>query len=196
MNPPANPPTTPEPGSSGSATGPQPDRAPTTTVGLGILRVTLAGTALFSLLGLAAALRQDDLTSAYVAVSLLEFFVGIVVFVLAFLRAVDRSRTEAIGIGGLFFASGSTPRRVQATLMGSLAVQVVVSITVASVHPYTGLAFGVLAPMWALGFAGLWVAAYGTFPERSPEPTMAARRDAARRSHRDSAPKKTSDDEE
>ena len=164
--------------------------------GRGILRATVSGTAAFSLWGLAAALMPDALTSPYVALSLFEFFVGIVVFVLAFLRAIDRSRTEAIGIGGLFFASGSSPKRVQLILVGSLTVQVVVSIVVASFHLYTGLAFGVLAPMWALGFTGLWVGAYGTFPERPPEPTMSARRDAARRTHRNSAPKKSANDAE
>jgi hypothetical protein len=164
--------------------------------GSGILRATVIGTVVFSALGLAAALMPDALTSPYVALSLFEFFVGIVVFVLAFLRAIDRSRTEAIGIGGLFFASGSAPKRVQFILVGSLTVQVVVSIVVASFHLYTGLAFGVLAPMWALGFTGLWVGAYGTFPERAPEPTMSARRDAARRTHRDSAPKKSANDGE
>lgn len=164
--------------------------------GRGILRTTIAGTAVFTVLGVAAALVPDALTAPYLALSLFEFFVGIVVFILAFLRAVDRSRTEAIGIGGLFFASGSAPKRVQAVFLVSLAVQVVVSVVVASFHLYTGLAFGVLAPMWALGFTGLWVAAYGTFPDRAPEPTMAARRDAARQAHRDSAAKKSVNDQE
>ena len=175
---------------------PQPSGDLDQPTGRGILRATVVGTAAFSLLGLAAALLPDALTSAYVALSLFEFFVGIVVFVLAFFRAIDRSRTEAIGIGGLFFASGSAPKRVQVILVGSLAVQVIISIVVASFHLYTGLAFGVLAPMWALGFTGLWVGAYGTFPERAPEPTMSARRDAARRTHRDSAPKKSTNDGE
>ena len=195
-NSPTNSPSNPEQAGGDSPSITQPGVVETPIAGRGILRATLIGTVAFSVLGLAAALRQDDFTAAYVAISLFGFFVGIIVFVLAFLRAVDRSRTEAIGIGGLFFASGSAPKRVQATLMGSLAVQVAVSIAVASVHLYTALAFGVLAPMWALGFTGLWVAAYGTFPERAPEPTMAARRDAARRSHRDSAPKKSTNTEE
>lgn len=164
--------------------------------GQGILRATMLGAGVFALLGVAAALAPDSLTSAYVIVSLVEFFVGIVVFALAFLRAIDRSRTEAIGIGGLFFASGSSPKRVQFVLMISLVVQVVVSIAVASFHLYTALAFGVLAPMWALGFTGLWVAAYGTFPDRTPEPTLSARRDASRRAHKDAAPKKSSNDAE
>lgn len=163
------------------------------TMGSGIVRTTVIGVAVFAVLGLGAAI-WESMTGAYVVVSLLQFFIGVVVFVLAFLRAIDRSRTEAIGIGGLFFGSGSTPKRVQLILMLSLTVQVVVSIVVASIHLYTALAFGVLAPMWALGFTGLWVAAYGRFPQRAPEPTLAARRDAARRTHRESAPRKHTND--
>ena len=60
---------------------------------------------------------------------------------------------------------------VQRALVGSLVVQCVVAVVVASVRLYSPMAFGILAPMWALGFTGLWVAAYGTFPERTPEPT-------------------------
>jgi len=164
--------------------------------GTGILRTTIAGTVVFVVLGLAASVFQGALTGAYVALSLFEFFIGVVVFGLAFFRAIDRSRTEAIGIGGLFFASGSAPKRVQLILMVSLSVQVVMSIVVASLHLYTGLAFGVLAPMWALGFSGLWVAAYGTFPERTPELSRAGRRDEARRVHKQSAPKHSANDAE
>jgi len=164
--------------------------------GTGILRITVAGTLVFVVLGLAASMFQGALTGAYVALSLFEFFIGVVVFGLAFFRAIDRSRTEAIGIGGLFFASGSAPKRVQLILMVSLTVQVVMSIVVASLHLYTGLAFGVLAPMWALGFSGLWVAAYGTFPERTPELSRAGRRDEARRVHKQSAPKNSANDAE
>ena len=78
--------------------------------GTGILRITVAGTLVFVVLGLAASMFQGALTGAYVALSLFEFFIGVVVFGLAFFRAIDRSRTEAIGIGGLFFASGSAPK--------------------------------------------------------------------------------------
>ncbi len=170
--------------------------SPPVIAGTGILRATVVGTVVFVLLGLVASIFQGALTGAYVAVSLIEFFVGMVVFGLAFFRAIDRSRTEEIGIGGLFFASGSAPKRVQAILMISLAVQVVVSIVVASLHLYTGLAFGVLAPMWALGFTGLWVAAYGTFPQRTPELSRAGRREEARRVHKQSAPKKPADNAE
>ena len=94
-------------------TSPAPDiQGMAATAGRGILSTTVVGTALFTIIGLGAAVWQDSLTTFYVAISLLEFFVGVAVFALAFLRAVDRSRTESIGIGGLFFASGSAPKRV------------------------------------------------------------------------------------
>ena len=164
--------------------------------GTGILRATVGGTVVFVVVGFAAAIVQGALTGVYVALSLFEFLIGMIVFALAFFRAVDRSRTEAIGIGGLFFASGSAPKRVQVTLMVSLTVQVIASIVVASLHLYSALAFGVLAPMWALGFTGLWVAAYGTFPERTPVLSRVGRRVEASRVHKQSAPKKAADDAE
>lgn len=170
-----------------TTTDPTPSPDASAMIGSGLVKITVGGSAVFAVLGLAASMFDGALTGAYVIVSLVEFFLGMVVFALAFLRAVDRSRTEEIGIGGLFFASGSAPRRVQLVLVGSLVLQIVVSIVVASLHLYTALAFGVLAPMWALGLTGLWVAVHGTFPERTPEPTRSGRRDAARRAHRRSS---------
>ena len=156
--------------------------------GSGLIRLSVVGTALFCLLGGLAAALPDTFTAAFVILSLLEFLAGMVAFVLAYLRAVDRSRTEAIGIGGLYFGAGAAPRRVQVLLMGSLTVQLVVSIIVAALRPYTPLAFGVLAPMWALGLAGMWVAAHGTFPARTPELTRAAQREADKERHRAASP--------
>ena len=160
----------------------------TVPAGSALIRTSLAGTALFTVLAVLAAAFPDVFAGPFVVVSLLQFLAGTIVFVLAFLRAVDRSRTEAIGVGGLFFAAGTAPVRVQWALLTSLAVQVVVAVTVAAIRPYTPLAFGILAPMWALALTGLWVAVHGTFPARTPEPTRAGRRDADRRAHRGSRP--------
>lgn len=160
---------------------PDPESA---TKGGGIVRATVIGTLVFLVVGVLGVVAPSAFTVPFIVVSLGEFFVGSVVFVLAFLRAVDRSRTETIGIGGLFFGIGSTPGRLQRLLVGSLLVQVVASIVFASVRVYTAMAFGILAPMWALAFTGLWAAAYGTFPAREPEPTRTGLRDAERRAHR------------
>ena len=162
--------------------GTEPSEATSAIRGVGLLRLSWLVTAIFTVLAVAAVL-VDPLVPLFVVVSLLMFAVGCAVFVLAFLRAVDRSRTETIGIGGLFFGAGTAPGRVQAVLMGSLAVEVVVAVAVAILRPYTALAFGTLAPMYGLGLAGLWVALFGVFPARAPELTRAGRRDADRAAH-------------
>ncbi|MDZ7734005.1 MAG: SRPBCC family protein [Acidimicrobiia bacterium] len=80
-----------------------------------------------------------------------------------------RSRTDAIGIGGLFFLQGTAPRRVQVRLLVPLGVQVVVALVAASVRIYTPLAFGLLVPVLGLGLAGLWERRHGTL--RTPRLT-------------------------
>ena len=55
-------------------------------------------------------------------------------------------------------------------LLGALAVQVVVAVATAAVHPFTSQAFAVLAPMFGLGMAGLWGARYGHFEARTTDP--------------------------
>lgn len=148
------------------------------TSGSGIVLMSMIGTAVFTIAGVLAAAFMGGFMAAYVVISLIQFAVGVLVFALAFLRAVDRSREQTIGVGGLFFGSGSVPRPVQRRLVGSLIVQVVVSIAVASSRVYTALAFGVVAPMWALGLTGLWAAAYGTFPDREFDPRLDRGRDS------------------
>jgi hypothetical protein len=150
------------------------------TAGQPIVRASLLGTAVFTVLA-ALAVAVDAVVPVFVGVSLLMFAAGCVVFVAAFLAAVDRSRTETIGIGGLFFGAGSTPGRVQLLLMGSLAVEVAVGVAAAVIRLYTAVAFGTLAPMWALGLAGLWTARHGRFPVHAPELTRAGQREVERR---------------
>ena len=69
---------------------------------------------------------------------------------------------------GLFFLAGCAPRRAQVHLMAALAVQVVVALVAAALHPFTPLAFGTLVPMVGLGFSGLWSVRHGLFPPRVP----------------------------
>ena len=72
-------------------------------------------------------------------------------FFWAYLVAVQRSRTDLIGIGGLYFLQGTAPRTVQFRLLGSLAVEVVVAVVTASIRLYSALAFGFLVPVFGLG---------------------------------------------
>ena len=138
--------------------------------GARLIRTSDFVTVAFSVVAVASALALDRLKGLIVVVSLVLFAVGCVTFLWAFAIAVNRSRTDAIGIGGLFFLQDSAPRSVQVRLLGALAVQVVVAVATAAVHPFTSQAFAVLAPMFGLGMAGLWGARYGHFEPRTTDP--------------------------
>jgi len=138
---------------------------PATDDGSSLITVAWAGTVLFVVTAtIAVFVEPFRLVSAGVA--LLLFALGIVGMLMAFAGAVERSRTEDIGMGGLYFLAGSAPKDVQRHLMGATAVQTVVALTTASIRPFTALAFGILVPMFGLGVAGLWAARHGEFPKR------------------------------
>lgn len=136
------------------------------TRGAAIVRASFAGTALLAVASAAGVADPDTLgvVSAVVAVAL--FAIGCVVFLWAYGIAVNRSRTDAIGIGGLYFLAGSAPAPVRLRLLGSFVAQVTVAVVAASLRPYTNLAFGILAPVYGLALCGLWAARYGSFAAR------------------------------
>lgn len=136
--------------------------------GARILWASLIGTTLFVVATLIGTIAIDVVVIT-VVVSLLLFAIGTAVFFVAYVKAIGRSRYEAIGMGGLFFLAGTAPRRAQAVLLGSLAVEVVVGLVAASIRIYSPVAFALLVPMYGLGLAGLWGATYGTFPPREPD---------------------------
>jgi hypothetical protein len=145
--------------------------------GEGLIRASWIGTALYTVLAVATLVVPDAVVGVLAVVCLVLFLVGTAAFGVAFVVGAGRSRYELIGNGGLFFLAGSAPRRVQAHLLGSFAVEVVVSVAGASIGlaaaaPGTDnpSAFGLLTPMFGLGLAGLWAARHGRFPPR-PQPT-------------------------
>lgn len=134
--------------------------------GLRLIRASWAGTIAFTVTAAIATIDPDRFGAPAVVVSVALFIGGAVVMFWAFLLAVARSTEDAIGIGGLYFGAGSAPKPVQRQLMASLAVQIVVAFTTASIRVFTSLAFGILVPVWGLGLAGLWCARHGTFAPR------------------------------
>ena len=130
-----------------------------------IVRASWIGTAVL-LVSSILAVTVDGAALVTTIVDLVLFAGGVVTFLWAYGIAVGRSRTDEIGIGGLYFLQGTAPRRMQLLLMGSLAAEVVIAWTAAALRPFTAVAFSVLAPMWALGLAGLWGARYGRFSPR------------------------------
>jgi hypothetical protein len=131
-----------------------------------ILQVARWTTGVFVAVSVGAAVWMDlEVLAVVVDVSL--FAVGCVVFLWAYLRGLGRSREEVVTMGGLFFLGGEVaPSSVVRTLRLLLAVQVVVAIATASVRPFTGLAFGVLVPVFGLAMLALWGALHGSFPVR------------------------------
>jgi hypothetical protein len=131
-----------------------------------VVRASWIGTVVFTVTAVAAVVEESARAIA-ATVALLLFAAGIAAFVWALVVAAGRSRTDAIGMGGLFFLAGTTaPAATRRPLLASLAAQVVVALASASVRPFTSVAFGVLVPMYGLGLAGLWGARHGVFGPR------------------------------
>lgn len=130
-------------------------------------RWSWAGTGVFGLTALLAVVVEGARPVA-VVVALGLFALGTAAFLWSYATAVNRSRTDAMGIGGLYFLAGEVaPASVRRSMMASLAVQVGVALATASARPFTSLAFGVLVPVFGLGLAGLWGARYGVFGPRA-----------------------------
>ncbi len=134
--------------------------------GQAILNWSWAGTAVFTVTAVAATIAPGWFEWPAVVVALLLFAGGMITMAWAFLVAVERSRTEAIGIGGLYFGAGSAPPEVRRIMLTALGVQIGVALVTASIRVFTSLAFGILVPVWGLGLLGLWCARYGEFEPR------------------------------
>lgn len=135
-----------------------------------IIVAGLIGTAVFVVTAIAGAASSGAVRNLAAVVSFVLFAIGSVLFLVAYGRAVARSRYETISVGGLYFLAGCAPRSVQIRLLGLLVVQTVVAIATsaatATVRPFTPLAFGLLVPMFGLACSGLWAAFHGAFPKR------------------------------
>lgn len=134
--------------------------------GSGLIKASWVGTVVFAITAGVATIDPDSLGVPAVVVALVLFGGGVIAMFWAFLIAVARSTEDAIGIGGLYFGAGSAPKDVQRHLMASLAIQVAVAFTTASIRVFTSLAFGILVPVWGLGLAGMWCARHGEFAPR------------------------------
>lgn len=142
--------------------------------GEGVRRASWIGTGVFVVTAVAAAAAPSTFEPEALAVAAGLFAAGCGVFVWAFFVVAGRSRTDSMELSEIWFLTGSpTPPEVRRSLLGSLAVEVVVGLATAGARPYTSLAAGVLVPMWGLGLCGLWTARHGTFPPRPVDPRRA-----------------------
>ena len=137
-----------------------------------IVRIAIGATALFLVTASAAAATTTTwVRAAAVSVALSFFVVGCVAFLWAYAIAVQRSRTDEMGIGGLFLLLRPTaPRSIQLALNSALVAQVVIGLATSSVRagerPFTTLAFGLLVPVLGIGLNGQWAARHGRFGRR------------------------------
>jgi len=132
-----------------------------------IVRTSVYGTGIFvALAALATVTDAGPVIVVSVVVDLVLFVAGCLAFVATLLRAADRSRREVLSLPGIWWLSGSAPAAIRRPLLVALGVEIVVALVTASVRPFTGLAFGVLVPVYGLGLVGLWAARMGTFPPR------------------------------
>ena len=132
-----------------------------------IVRFAVAGAAVHLVATVVAVVATDAVGPAFVVVTLALFGLGVAAFVRTMLTVAERSRTELLSVGGIWFLTDA-PKGVKRTLLTVLAVEVVVAIAGSSFRPYSVLAFGVFAPVHGLGMCGLWSAERGTFPTRTP----------------------------
>lgn len=152
-----------------------------TRPGAPLITASVAGTAIFTVTAVVAAVVGGwTLWPAFV-VAVALFLAGCGLFVAAYATAVARSRSAEMGIGGLFFlaGAGTAPPKVKRALLGCFAVQVVVALGTAIARPFSTLAFGVLAPLFGVAAQGLWAARHGRFGARVA-PARRARRPVAR----------------
>lgn len=137
-----------------------------------IIKASLAGTAVFVIVAVAATIAPDALAVPTVVADLVLAAAGLVANVVTLVRAAERSRRETITLIGIWWLSGTAPKLVRRLLLGALGVEVVVALATASIRPFTALAFGVLVPLYGLGLAGLWATRHGTFHPRDSSSPM------------------------
>jgi hypothetical protein len=157
--------------------------------GRGIIGVDVAGTVVFTLAAVAAAILDKSWSdTAIIIVSMVLFAIGVVAFILSYAAAVERSRTDEIGAANLYVLTGETaPPDARRLLLGALVTQCVVGIGAAAIgfskqsneNRLNPVAFAILVPMLGFGLNGLWAARYGRFGPRivsDPPPRRRPRR--------------------
>jgi hypothetical protein len=136
-------------------------------VGSRLLRSDAIGTGAF-VVATAAGMISRSWMGLTAVVSAVLFMIGAAAMLMAFGRAVKRSRTEAIGMGGLYFLAGETaPGVIRRPFNVLLAVQVIVGFVGAGSRVYSAMAACVLVPVFGIGMGGLWGSRFGAFPSRT-----------------------------
>jgi hypothetical protein len=150
------------------------------------VRADLVGTGAFVAVAALALVWRDERPAqiAMAGVSMVLFAFGAFTGLAAYVRALERSRIDEIGVANLYLLTGTTaPRPVKRAMTLALTVQVVVGLVGAIVgavglsgNEVNSLAFGILVPMFGIGLNGLWAVRFGRFPPRLDKPVQPSRR--------------------
>lgn len=138
--------------------------------GEGLVNLCFAGTGALVGTSLAAAVLPDTFGIVHAVVSGLLFAIGTGALLWAYALGVSRSRAVVVTLSGLFFlAGGAAPPDLARRFRIALAVEIVVVVAAASIHPYTNVAFGILAPVFGLGLMSMWGGRFGSFAIRADD---------------------------
>jgi hypothetical protein len=146
-----------------------------------VIRADLAGTLVFTVTAVAAAVVFTTLWQWIAAITALALFaVGVFSFLWSYYNAVQRSRRDQISVTGLYLLLGPpTPVPVRRTMLGALGVQVLIAAATTFTRlegpdgePGSSLALGFLVPMFGFGLNGLWAAYHADFPPRPTHSTV------------------------
>ncbi len=147
-----------------------------TAAGASLVRADVVGTVVFvAVLAIGVPLRDERPAQILVgAVSMMLFAIGAVGCLWAYVSALERSRTDEIGVANLYLLTGRTaPTRVKRTMSLALVVQVVVALAAAIIgavglegSQVNAMAFGILVPMFGLAMNSLWAVRHGRYGPR------------------------------
>lgn len=150
------------------------------------VRTDLVGTGAFVAVAALALVWRDERPAqvAMAVVSMVLFAIGAFTGLAAYVRALERSRIDEIGVANLFLLTGTTaPSPVKRSMTLALVVQTVVGLAGAIVgaiglrgSEVNSLAFGILVPMFGIGLNGIWAVRHGRFPPRLDKPVQPSRR--------------------
>jgi hypothetical protein len=141
-----------------------------------LVRFDVVGTAVFAVAVVVGMAFSDErpVQVIFGVVSMALFTIGAAGCLWAYVSALERSRTDEIGVANLFLLTGPTaPTRIKRTMTVALFAQVVLSLTGAIVgaaglsgNQVNALAFGILVPMFGLALNAMWAVRHGHFGPR------------------------------
>lgn len=126
------------------------------------MRASWVTLAVFTLVAGPDAVGLHFMNTPATVTSVTLFLASIPIWLYSFgLVLVRSTRGDDIAVGSWVFLKPSAPKDVRRHLLGASAACVAIALATAWANP-----FSVLVPMLQLGFAALWGARHGTYPQR------------------------------